>query len=239
MRVVPVYVGLGIVLVLVAVLIARVRFPAFATVGSKDDVTEDRGSFRSLLRYPHLFFAVAAQFFYVGTQVATWSTFIPYMKAYTPVSERTAGYYLTGSLVALAIGRAASTWLMRYVAPARLLVGYSVLNVALLAFAVVEPGMTGAWALVATSFFMSIMFPTIFALGVKDLGPSTKLGGSLIVMAILGGAVFPPLLGVIVHHTGSMAMGYLLPLLGYVVVAVYGAFGASVPARALAEAPQV
>ena len=239
MRVVPVYVGLGLVLVLVAGLIARVRFPAFATVGSKDGKAEDRGSFRSLLRYPHLFFAVVAQFFYVGTQVATWSTFIPYMKAYTSVSERTAGYYLTGSLIALAIGRGASTWLMRYVAPARLLVGYSVLNVALLGFAVIHPGMAGAWALVLTSFFMSIMFPTIFALGVKDLGPSTKLGGSLIVMAILGGAVFPPLLGVIVHRTGSMATGYLLPLLGYVVVAAYGAFGTTVPVRALAEAPQV
>lgn len=239
MRVVPVYVGLGLVLVLVAVLVARVRFPAFATRGSKEDTAEDRGSFHSLLRYPHLFFAVVAQFFYVGTQVATWSTFIPYMKAYTTVSERTAGYYLTGSLVALAVGRAASTWLMRYVAPARLLVGYSVVNVLLLAFAVARPGMAGSWALVGTSLFMSIMFPTIFALGVKDLGPSTKLGGSLIVMAILGGAVFPPLLGVIVHQTGSMAMGYLLPLLGYVVVGTYGAVGANVPARALAEAPQI
>ena len=235
----PVYVGLGAVLVLMAVLIARVPFPAFATRGSKDEAAADRGSFRSLLRYPHLFFAVVAQFFYVGTQVATWSTFIPYMKAYTTVSERTAGYYLTGSLVALAIGRGASTWLMRYVAPARLLVGYSTLNMLLLAFAVLRPGMLGAWALVATSFFMSIMFPTIFALGVKDLGPSTKLGGSLIVMAILGGAVFPPLLGVVVHRTGSLASGYLLPLLGYAVVAAYGALGSNVPARTLKEAPQI
>jgi len=220
-----------------------VRFPAFATAGSKaeagEDAAEDRGSFRSLLRYPHLFFAVVAQFFYVGTQVATWSTFIPYMKVYTAVSERTAGYYLTGSLVALAVGRAASTWLMRYVAPARLLMGYSVVNVLLLAFAVVRPGMLGAWALVGTSLFMSIMFPTIFALGVKDLGPSTKLGGSLIVMAILGGAVFPPVLGVIVHHTGSMAMGYLLPLVGYAVVAAYGAFGSNVAPRAVAASPMV
>ncbi len=239
MRVVPVYVCLGVVLVLVAALIARVHFPAFATTGSKSDSAEDRGSFRSLLRYPHLFFAVVAQFFYVGTQVATWSTFIPYMKAYTTVSERTAGYYLTGSLIALAIGRAASTWLMRYVSPARLLVSYSVLNILLLSFSILRPGMLGAWALVATSFFMSIMFPTIFALGVKDLGANTKLGGSLIVMAILGGAVFPPLLGVVVHHTGSMAMGYLLPLVGYVVVAAYGAFGSNVPARSLAEVPQV
>ncbi len=239
MRVVPVYVGLGTVLVLVAALIAWVRFPAFATAGSRDESANDRGSFRALLRFPHLFFAVVAQFFYMGTQVATWSTFIPYMKAYTPVSERTAGYYLTASLVALAVGRAASTWIMRSIAPARLLVGYSAFNIFLLAFAVARPGMMGAWALVGTSFFMSIMFPTIFALGVKDLGPSTKLGGSLIVMAILGGAVFPPLLGGIVRATGSVASGYLLPLLGYVVVAAYGAFGTDVPARRLAEAPQV
>lgn len=214
MRVVPTYVGLGVVLVLLAGLLARVRFPAFALASAAETEVEDRGSFRSLLHFPHLFFAVVAQFFYVGTQVATWSTFIPYMKAYTTVSERTAGYYLTGCLVALAIGRGLSTWLMRYVAASRLLIGYAVVNVVLLAFAVARPGMAGAWALVASSFFMSIMFPTIFALGVEGLGASTKLGGSLIVMAMLGGAALPPLVGVLAHARGSLASGYLLPLFG-------------------------
>jgi FHS family L-fucose permease-like MFS transporter len=81
--------------------------------------------------------------------------------------------------------------------------------------------MTGVWAILATSFFMSIMFPTIFALGVKGLGPNTKLGGSLIVMAILGGAIFPPLSGFLARGSG-IAWAYALPLAGYVVVAAFG-----------------
>ena len=237
MRVVPVYVGLGAVLILLAVVIARVRFPVFALAPASDEEPGERGSFSALLRYPHLWFAVITQFFYIGAQVATWSTLIPYMKAYTTASERKAGLILTGSLIALAAGRITSTWLMRYVTPVRLLIVYSAVNIALLGFAVLRPGMPGAWAIVVTGFFMSIMFPTIFALGVKGLGPNTKLGGSLIVMAILGGAVIPPLLGVVVRITGSLASGYLLPLLAYVIVAVYAGFGAEVPARVVNAIP--
>jgi len=85
--------------------------------------------------------------------------------------------------------------------------------------------MLGGCALLATSFFMSIMYPTIFALGVKGLGPNTKLGGSLIVMALAGGAIMPPVLGYIARQTGSYAMGYLVPLSGFVVVALYAFFG--------------
>jgi MFS transporter, FHS family, L-fucose permease len=90
---------------------------------------------------------------------------------------------------------------------------------------ILHPGMLGGCALLATSFFMSIMYPTIFALGVKGLGPNTKLGGSLIVMALAGGAIMPPVLGYIARQTGSYAMGYLVPLSGFVVVALYAFFG--------------
>jgi FHS family L-fucose permease-like MFS transporter len=75
---------------------------------------------------------------------------------------------------------------------------------------------------VASGFFLSIMFPTIFALGLKGLGPNTKLAGSLLVMAIVGGALFPPVLGFIAKSTGSYAKGYIVPLLGFIVVALYG-----------------
>jgi len=90
---------------------------------------------------------------------------------------------------------------------------------------IVRPGLAGGCAILFTSFFMSIMFPTIFALGVKGLGPNTKLGGSLIVVAILGGAVIPPLMALIKNMTGSLAKGYILPLAGYGVVALYGILG--------------
>ena len=96
------------------------------------------------------------------------------------------------------------------------------INIALVLFAVFRPGMAGGMALLVTSFFMSIMFPTIFALGVKDLGPDTKMGGSLIVTTIIAGAIFPVLLGVVARSTGSLALGYLLPAVGYGVVAAYG-----------------
>ena len=235
MRVVPTYVGLAAVLLLLAAAIGRMTFPAISTEGDG----EEQGSFGALLHYPHLWFAVVAQFFYVGAQVSTWSTFIPYMKQYTTESEKSCGYFLTGTLVALALGRIVSTWLMRYVDAVRLTRVYALINIALLALAILRPGMMGAMAIFATSFFMSVMFPTIFALGVKGLGPNTKLGGSFIVMAILGGAVFPPLMGVVKQATGSLAQGYWLPALGFAVVAVYGFVGARVSVAEVEEAPVV
>ena len=219
LRVVPTYVALGLIVLALAVVISRIKFPAFHA--EHEGEGGDRGSFRALLHYPHLLFAVVTQFFYVGAQVTTWSTFIPYVKAYTVVTEREAGYFLTGSLVALAVGRIVSTSLMKLVSASKMMAVYAVINIALLAVGITRPGIVGTWAILATSFFMSIMFPTIFALGVKGLGPNTKLGGSLIVMAILGGAIFPPLSGYLARGHG-LATAYCLPLLGYVAVALYG-----------------
>ncbi len=110
---------------------------------------------------------------------------------------------------------------MKWISPAKMIGLYAVSNILLLGVGVVHPGIVGASAILFTSFFMSVMFPTIFALGVKGLGDDTKLGGSFLVMAILGGAIFPPLLGWIARETGSLALGYLLPAAGYVVVALY------------------
>jgi FHS family L-fucose permease-like MFS transporter len=166
--------------------------------------------------------AVVAQFFYVGAQVSTWSTLIPYLRTYTSIGDKGAGYFLTGTLVALTVGRIVSTPIMRFINPARMIAIYAIANCILLGVGIEHPGMVGASAILLTSFFMSIMFPTIFALGVKGLGDDTKIGGSFLVMAILGGAIFPPVLGWIAHATGSVALGYLLPVAGYVIVALYG-----------------
>lgn len=223
MRVVPTYVGLSVALIVLTVLIWRTTFPSMR---SEQDHGAQTGLSVSLFsKYPHLLYAVIAQFFYVGAQIATWSNFIFYMKAYTTQTEKACGYFLTASLVALALGRIVSTWLMRFVAATTLLRLYALINIALVLFAVFRPGMAGGMALLVTSFFMSIMFPTIFALGVKDLGPDTKMGGSLIVTTIIAGAIFPVLLGVVARSTGSLALGYLLPAVGYGVVAAYGFMG--------------
>jgi FHS family L-fucose permease-like MFS transporter len=220
MRVVPTYIGLGVAVLFFAFVLARMDYPRI--VGEHEAEPGDHGSYLALLRYPLLWFAIIANFCNVGAQVATWSSLIPYMKQFTGVSERTAAGYLTATLVAMALGRFVGTQLMKYFRPATLLSIYACINVALLLVAILLPGMRGAYAIVVSSFFLSIMFPTIFALGLKGLGPNTKLAGSLLVMAIVGGAVFPPIHGWIAKNTGSVAKGYVVPLLGYAVVALYG-----------------
>jgi FHS family L-fucose permease-like MFS transporter len=219
MRVVPTYVGFGFLVLFWALLIGLTKFPAMQSEGPGD---ADQGSFRELLHYPQLWFAVIAQFFYCGAQVTTWSGLFFYVKQYSIVKERTAFLYLIATLVALAAGRIVSTPLMRYFSPAKMTGTYAVINIALVAFAILHPGTLGAYALVLTSFFMSIMFPTIFALGIKGLGPNTKMGGSIIVMAVVGAGILPPLLGLVAKHTGSYALGYTVAAAAYVVVALYG-----------------
>jgi FHS family L-fucose permease-like MFS transporter len=221
MRVVPTYLTFGAVVLLCAFILSRMTFPSMHS--EHEGEAGDHGSFAQLFHYPHLWFAVLANFCNVGAQISSWSSLIPYMKQYTAVSERHAAYYLGfGVLGALAVGRFVSTPLMKYVSPSRMLGIYGVANVLLMAATITQPGIVGAWAVVASGFFLSIMFPTIFALGLKGLGPNTKLEGSLLVMAIVGGAIFPPVLGLIARNTGSLALGYIVPLAGFVVVAIYG-----------------
>jgi FHS family L-fucose permease-like MFS transporter len=223
MRVVPTYVTLGCVVLLLAFAIHRSRFPAIA---SESESLAEEGrlgpQIASLLRTPSLRAAIIAQFCYCGAQVATWSAFIPYMKQYTQASERVAALFLTSHLVALLLGRIISTSLMSRFSASHMMALYAFINVGLVSVGVAIPGPVGAGALLASSFCMSIMFPTIFATGVRGLGSQTKLGGSLIVMAVVGAAVVPALLGLIAKQTGSYAAAYLVVAACYVPVALYG-----------------
>jgi MFS transporter, FHS family, L-fucose permease len=233
LRVVKPYLVIGAIALLWAVLIARTKFPAIQS--EHESEAGNRGHLRELFRYPHFLFAVVAQFFYVGAQVGTWSYFISYVQEYAHQTEKVAGYFLTGTLVAFGVGRFASAWLMRYINPSKLMGAYCIANVVLVAVAVVMPGWLGLWCVFLTSFFMSLMFPTIFALGLKELGPNTKLGGSLLVMAIVGGAVLTPVMGFISEATHSLAVAYAVPLLAYVIIALYSCWGAQ-PRRAMTTA---
>jgi FHS family L-fucose permease-like MFS transporter len=229
LRVVKPYMALGVLAVLWALLILRTKFPP---IQSEHEEGGDHGHFRDLFHFPHFWMAVVAQFLYVGAQIGTWSYFIQYVQEYTHQPEKTAGYLLTGTLIAFGVGRFTSAYLMRFIAPYKLLGAFAVANVALVAFGVLRPGWTGLWAILLTSFFMSLMFPTIFALGLKGLGPNTKIGGSLIVMAIVGGAVIPPLMGKIADASHSMAPAYVIPLLAYLFIAGYAFAGVSVRSEA-------
>ncbi len=119
-------------------------------------------------------------------------------------------------------GRFAGTFLMKYISPARLLTIYALVNVLLSLIAIFAEGMITVYALIGIAFFMSIMFPTIFSLGIKDLGKDTKLGSSLIVMSIVGGALLPPVLGYIADITHNIQYGYSIPLICFIVVAYFG-----------------
>lgn len=226
MRVGPPYLFIGVVLLVVAFLLWRAKFPENSV---KSHVSEkSSGSFAELMKYPHFRKGVVAQFFYVGAQVGTWSFLIQYTKDYMNKSEKEAGLYLTISLLAFGIGRFVSTALMKKVEPKKLMGIYGSINIGMLALAVVHPGFIGGWALILSSFFMSLMFPTIFALGVKGLGPNTKIGASGIIMAIIGGAVWTPLMGYISDQTHSMALAMIVPLISYAFVTYY-AFRGSAP----------
>jgi len=228
LRVVPTYVVLGIAVLVLAFFISRVQFPVSLDsseyVGYPSQVSPKHGAYGRLIRQPQLMLAVVAQFFYVGAQVGTWSTLIPYLKAYTEIGTKGSGYFLTGTLAAFALGRIVSTSLMRVINPAKMIGLYAVVNILLLAVTISHPGVTGAVAILVTSLFMSVMYPTIFAMGVKGLGEDTKLGGSFLVIAVLGGAIFPPLMGWIARESGSVALGYAMPIVAYVVVALYALF---------------
>jgi len=148
------------------------------------------------------------------------------VQAYAHEPEKIAGYFLTGTLAAFGVGRFFSAYLMHSVSPSKLMGVYSVVNVGLVLVGVVHPGWVGVWCVFLTSFFMSLMFPTIFALGLKGLGPNTKLGGSLLVMAIVGGAVLTPIMGWISLKSGGVAAAYVVPLGAYVFIGLYSFFGA-------------
>jgi FHS family L-fucose permease-like MFS transporter len=225
-RVVRPYMILGLVAVAWGILILWTKFPAIQAEHERSG--EDHGHARELLKYRHFLLAVPTLFVYNGTQVGTWSYFIQYVQAYTHEPEKTAGYLLTGTLAAFGAGRFFSSWLMKFFPPNQVMGVYALVNVVLATLGVLFPGWLGVWAILLTSFFMSVMFPTIFALGVKELGPNTKIGGSFIIMGIVGGAVLTPAMGLISQVFSSLAIAYLIPLFGYVVVAFYGFRGSRV-----------
>jgi FHS family L-fucose permease-like MFS transporter len=227
MRVVTPYLVLGSVMFFWAVLILLTRFPKVAEEAQPENERQ-KGRFRDLFHHRHFVLGVVAQCFYVGAQVGTWSYYIQYVQDYTGVPEKVAGYFLTGTLVAFGVGRFSATWLMKFIRPNVLMGIYGLANVFLVLVAVLFPGWVGVWAVFLTSFFMSLMFPTIFALGIKELGPNTKLGGSLIVMAIIGGAIFTPLMGLVFELTRSMALSMLVPGVCYVFVTHYAFLGSKV-----------
>ena len=203
---------IGLVVLLVAILIWRTALPE---IKEEDEVsTKPSGS---ILSEKNLILGVVAQFFYVGAQVCVSSFFIRFADKVAGIEEKTAAFFLSGALLGFMVGRFFGTYLMRFIAPSRLLAIYSILNFGLLLLAVVTSGIVSVYALVGVEFFMSIMFPTIFALSIRGLGEKTKIGSSLVIMAIVGGAIFPVIMGR-VSDMSNIQTSYIVPALCFIVV---------------------
>jgi FHS family L-fucose permease-like MFS transporter len=213
---------LGIFLLVIAVLFFVNKLPEF----KENEERSSSGTIKSALKEKHLVWAVIAQLFYVGAQVCVTSFFVRMAIVGGGVDEKTAGYYLGVYGLLFMVGRFVGTALMRYISAAKLLSIYSAICILLSLVAVYADGQYVVIALGGLGFFMSIMFPTIFSLGIKDLKENTKPASSLIVMAVIGGAIFPVIMGNIIDQfNDNIQIGYLVPMLCFIVVLYFGLAG--------------
>ena len=214
------YLVIGICLVIVALLFLLTKLPE---VKETEDEVSTKGS-GNIFRHRQLLWGVVAQFFYVGAQVGVGSFFIRFSKYTMGLAEKDAAYrwgYI--AMVGFMVGRFFGTFLMKWIKPQQLLLLYSIINVVLLSIGVFATGSVAVGAVLCSPFFMSIMFPTIFALGVKDLGEDTKLGSSFIIMSIAGGGFFPVIMGLLSDaRNGDMQFAYIVPLACFLVTGWYG-----------------
>ena len=218
------YTILGIVLIIVAFMFYRIHLP---DIREKKE-NENKQSLFSTFRHSHLTWAVIAQFFYVGAQVCVLSLFILYATQSAQITEIQAADYLSIGGFAFLVGRFLGTALMKFFKPQNLLTTYAIICVLLCAVAIFGKGMMTIYALIGICFFMSIMFPTIFSLGIKQLGADTEMASSLIIMSIVGGAILPRVFGLISDAAGNIQMGYIVPLISFAVVGYFGWKGSTV-----------
>lgn len=227
------YFILGTILVLIAIIFAFTKLPK---------IQEDAGHVASknifhAFKHRHLSWGVAAQFFYVGAQVCVFSLFILYATKSAGIDQVKAADFLGVCGGAFLAGRFIGTGLMKFVLPEKLLALFAAINVLLCIVAITAHGMVTVYTIIGICFFMSIMFPTIFALGIKDLKGDTEFGSSLLIMSIVGGAILPRFFGMISDATGNVQLGYIIPLICFAVVLLFGLTGHRVTKKDVETVP--
>ena len=216
------YMVIAVLVFLLVAVFYLVKLPEGEISAQHTGPDDDKFSL-SILRNKQVRWAVTAQFFYIGAQVGVGSFFIRFSKFVIDLPEKQAAFWLGSiAMVGFMVGRFTGTFFMRFIAPAKLLLIYAAASALLLAVALLSSGALAVYCVMAVPFFMSIMFPTIFALGISDLGPASRMASSLLVMAIVGGAFFPLLMGKISDLTGgNIQLAYIVPLVCFVVVALF------------------
>jgi MFS transporter, FHS family, L-fucose permease len=225
------YVVIGAIITLIAIIFSFIKVPSlqdphviatdtYAIDSNENLETGFLAEISWLAKRKHYVFAVVAQLFNVAAQGGTWAFFINYGEEVMKFNAEKAGYFLSLSMVMLMVGRFIGTFLMRYVAPNKLLGIFATGAIVMCLLAAQSFGWVSFAALIMINFFFSIMFPTIFSLGLKDLGRHTEQASSFIVMGVVGGALFPPIMGLIANT--DVAKSYYLPIICYAVIGLFG-----------------
>ena len=215
------YLILAGILIVIAIMFIIVKLPK---IKEEEDTDDDQPLIDfSVLKRRHLRWGVIAQFFYNGGQTALNSLFLVYCCNYAGLPESTATTFFGLYMLAFLLGRWIGTALMIRFKPQNMLTVYAIVNVALCGVIIVFGGMTGLYAMLGVSFFMSIMYPTQFSLAIDGLGNQTKSGSAFLVMAIVGNACLPQLTAYIMHHNPQIyQIAYLVPLVCFIFCAYYG-----------------
>jgi FHS family L-fucose permease-like MFS transporter len=240
------YMLIGSIVVLVAIAFIFTKLPDIKEKDSEG--SEENPPMRMLLKHPFFILAVVTQFLYVAAQTGINSFFINYVteelpSVITPIQnimnnlghfgevfrpknpEQAASLILAiGGMGLFWLGRISGSYFLKFMNPNKMLIVYGLINTLFMVLVVLGLGLISVVALFSTYFFMSIMFPTIFALGIRDLGALTKKGSSFLVMAVAGGAFCPPIMGAIADHL-RMAIGFLIPMVCFAFISYFGLIG--------------
>jgi FHS family L-fucose permease-like MFS transporter len=221
------YIGLAVVLFLLATFVWLFRLPALTGTTDQDD--HDKHGFIEVLRHPHVLFGVLGIFFYVGAEVSIGSFMVNYlsMPDIGHMSEQQASHYVSFYWGGAMVGRFLGSALMAKFSPRKLLATFAAINALLVLTTMLSSGDVAMYSIIAIGLFNSIMFPTIFALGIERLGPMTSKASSLLIMAIVGGALIPWAEGKFADHIG-LQHAFFLPLLCYLYILFYGVSGSRV-----------
>lgn len=211
------YMVIGVIVLLVAILVSRTSLPE---INEEMQVDDGSAGGKSLWQNSNFLFGVIALFLYVGAQVGVVSFFIRFSEQVAGVQEKAAANMLSVALLGFMLGRFVGTFLMRYVTPARMLAIFALLSVVFTLISAGVEGMLAVYAMVGVTFLMSIMFPTIFSLAIGGLGKNTKQGSSILIMAIVGGAIVPLAMGRL-SDWFSMQSAYGVPAVCFAVVLLF------------------
>lgn len=217
------YLSVGVLVLLVAILFIFTKMPEIHE--GEYNGQGDKGRFFDLFRHRHFVLAIIAQFLYVAAQTGVNSFFINYVTEVKPeIANEKAAYMLSAGFLCFMIGRFSGSLMMSWFKPTKMLSLYAAVNVLAMLVVVAGLGWISIAAIYVVYFCMSIMFPTIFALGIKNLGGLTKKGSSLLVMMVAGGAVCPPFMGWIAD-VSSMTIGFVVPMVCFAYILFFGLKG--------------